>query len=173
MTKDAKRRVSEKRHRDLSGFILKNRSPSCGMERVKVYIKPDTAQRKGVGLFASAVLAEFPDLPVEEEGRLTDATLRENFIERIFAHKRLQTLFGRRWARGEIVEFHSAHKVMLMAHSPEYYRRLGKLVAGIKDLWPDPFKDEYRSIRRPEQSDGMKPSTATAKKKRLLTSAFS
>jgi uncharacterized protein YbgA (DUF1722 family)/uncharacterized protein YbbK (DUF523 family) len=142
----ALRRVKQKDLSDLSGFILKNRSPSCGMERVKVYIKPDTVERKGTGLFASALLDRFPDLPIEEEGRLIDATLRENFVERVFAYKRLQYLFAKPFARGAIVTFHANHKFLLLAHSTEYYRKLGRLVARIKQISPAQFKKEYRSL---------------------------
>jgi uncharacterized protein YbgA (DUF1722 family)/uncharacterized protein YbbK (DUF523 family) len=142
----ARRRVKQKDLEGLSGFILKNRSPSCGMERVKVYIKPGTVERKGIGLFASALLTKFPDLPIEEEGRLTDAALRENFIERVFAYDRLQSLFAKTYSRGTIVTFHTNHKFLLLAHSPEYYRKLGKLVARIKEISPSQFKKEYRSM---------------------------
>jgi uncharacterized protein YbgA (DUF1722 family) len=116
------------------------------MERVRVYVKPGTVERKGTGLFAAAVLKQFPDMPVEEEGRLSDAELRENFVERIFAFDRLQRLFARPFARGPIVDFHAAHKFMLLAHSPDYYRQLGQLVARIKKTSPVQFKDEYRAL---------------------------
>lgn len=140
------RRVKKKDLADLSGFILKNRSPSCGMERVKVYIRPDYALRQGTGLFAAALMKQFPDLPVEEEGRLSDAALRENFVGRVFAYDRLRKLFSGSFSRGSVVEFHAAHKFMLLAHSPEYYRKLGQLVARIKKMTPAQFRDEYRSL---------------------------
>jgi len=140
------RRVKQKDLSDLSGFIPKNRSPSCGMERVKVYINLDTVERKGTGLFASALLARFPDLPIEEEGRLTDAGLRENFIERVFAYNRLRNLFAETYSRGTMVTFHTNHKFLLLAHSPEYYRKLGKLVARIKEVSHNQFKKEYRTL---------------------------
>jgi uncharacterized protein YbgA (DUF1722 family)/uncharacterized protein YbbK (DUF523 family) len=146
MNNYADQRVKQRDLSDLSGFILKNRSPSCGMERVKVYIKPDTVERKGTGLFASALLERFPDLPIEEEGRLIDATLRENFVERVFAYKRLQHLFTQPFARGAVVTFHSNHKFLLLAHSTECYRKLGQLVARIKEINPAQFKKEYRSL---------------------------
>lgn len=146
MTTYAARRVRRKDLGDLCGFILKNRSPSCGMERVKVYVAEGAAERKGIGLFAAALLKQFPDLPIEEEGRLTDASLRENFVERIFAYRRLQELYARPFARGAMVGFHAAHKFMLLAHSPEYYRQLGQLVARIKNITPSEFKNEYRSL---------------------------
>ena len=91
-------------------------------------------RREGRGLFAEALMHVQPDLPVEEEGRLHDPVLRENFIERIFAYRRLRSLFSGRWSLGRLVDFHSAHKLQLMAHSPSAYRSLGRLVAGAKDV---------------------------------------
>lgn len=114
---------------DLSGFVLKKNSPSCGLERVKVYERNGVAAGGGRGLFAAALIERFPLLPVEEEGRLNDADLRENFIERVFAYHRLQTFFHGRWTPASLVQFHTAHKLLLMAHTPEGYRRLGRLVA--------------------------------------------
>jgi uncharacterized protein YbgA (DUF1722 family)/uncharacterized protein YbbK (DUF523 family) len=140
------KRVKQKRLQNLSGCILKNRSPSCGMERVKVYIKPDTVRRKGVGLFAKALMTQFPDLPIEEEGRLSDPGLRENFIERIFAYHRLQQLYARPFTRQRMVAFHTAHKYQMLAHSPKHYTELGRLVARIKGTPVGEFRDEYRSL---------------------------
>lgn len=119
----------------LSGYILKKDSPSCGMERVRVYSKPGAApERSGRGLFAAALMARIPNLPVEEEGRLTDPRLRENFIERVFAYARVRALFQSEWKYGDLVAFHTAHKLTLMAHSPTAYRELGQLVATGKRL---------------------------------------
>ncbi len=146
MNSYASRRVKRKDLAELSGFILKNRSPTCGMERVKVYVSHGHSQRKGTGLFAAALLSQFPDLPIEEEGRLTDAELRENFVERIFAYRRLQDLFARPFARKTMIEFHAAHKFMLLAHSTGHYRQLGRLVASIKDYCPTHFREEYRRL---------------------------
>jgi uncharacterized protein YbgA (DUF1722 family)/uncharacterized protein YbbK (DUF523 family) len=128
----ARRRVAELRALDLCGYVLKQGSPSCGMERVRVYAPGATARREGRGLFAEALMAALPDLPVEEEGRLLDPALRENFLERVFAYRRLRDVLARRVAPRERVEFHTAHKLQLMAHSPEAYRELGRLVAGQK-----------------------------------------
>jgi uncharacterized protein YbgA (DUF1722 family)/uncharacterized protein YbbK (DUF523 family) len=115
---------------DLSGYILKKDSPSCGMERVKVYpAGGGVGEKSGRGFFADALMARFPTLPVEEEGRLGDPRLRENFIERVFAFRRLRSLFDRRWSVGDLVLFHTAHKLTLMAHSPAAYQALGRLVA--------------------------------------------
>ena len=128
----ARRRVEKLAGDDLDGYILKRDSPSCGMERVKVHAGAGPAGRTGRGLFAEALMARLPLLPVEEEGRLSDPALRENFIERLFAYRRLKDLFQGRWTAGALVAFHTAHKLVLLAHSPEAYRRLGQLVAGAK-----------------------------------------
>ena len=146
MTKYARKRVKQNNLADLSGFILKSRSPSCGMERVKVYTGTGQSERKGIGLFASALIKHFPDLPIEEEGRLTDSALRENFVERVFAYRRLQNLFAEHFSRRAMVDFHAAHKFLLLAHSPHYYRQLGQLVACVKDLTPSQFKSEYQTL---------------------------
>jgi uncharacterized protein YbgA (DUF1722 family)/uncharacterized protein YbbK (DUF523 family) len=113
----------------LCGFVLKKDSPSCGMERVKVYKAGGAQERGGRGLFAQALIAALPNLPIEEEGRLCDLRLRENFIERVFAYQRMRALFDGRWTPGDLVHFHSAQKLILMAHSPAAYRSLGQLVA--------------------------------------------
>lgn len=129
----------------LSGFVLKKDSPSCGMERVKVYTPAAMPERGGRGLFAQALMAALPNLPIEEEGRLSDARLRENFIERVFAYQRLRTLFGARWRPGDLVAFHSAHKLTLMAHSPVAYRALGQLVASAGTLPRADLEREYEA----------------------------
>jgi len=118
----------------LCGYVLKKDSPSCGLERVKVYTPDGNPSRAGRGIFATHLTARFPHLPVEEEGRLSDPRLRDNFVERVFAYWRLQALFGGRWDRGAVVRFHTAHKLIVMAHVPEAYQRLGRLVAGAKAM---------------------------------------
>ena len=102
------------------------------MTRVKVYGGKGPPAKTGIGLFAQALLTGFPQLPVEEEGRLTDPRLRENFIERVFAYRRLRDLFEAPWTVGDLVRFHTAHKLALLAHSTQAYNRLGRLVAGAK-----------------------------------------
>ena len=129
MTAFARRRVDELRGLALSGYILKRASPSCGLERVKVYAGAGPPARTGTGLFARALTDALPLLPVEEEGRLTDARLRDNFITRVFAYRRLAALRESRPGPAAVVEFHTAHKFLLLAHSPAAYARLGRLVA--------------------------------------------
>ncbi len=129
----AHRRVRELEAENLHGFIFKSDSPSSGMERVKVYNDKGMAVKKGVGLFARAFMEHFPLLPVEDEGRLHDPKLRENFIEAIFTFKRWRDTLQAGAGRKEIVEFHTRHKLLLLAHSPELYREMGRLVAHLKE----------------------------------------
>jgi len=128
MEKFARRRLPSLVQEGLSGYIFKKDSPSCGLERVKVY-DVGAHTRSGRGLFAAALVERLPHLPVEEEGRLSDARLRENFVERVFAYWRLRALFDSTWTVKALVRFHTAHKLMVMAHSPEAYRHLGRLTA--------------------------------------------
>lgn len=126
-------RVRQLSGMDLCGFILKKDSPSCGMERVRVYPgKGKAPNRNGRGLFAQVLLEASPLLPIEEEGRLNDPKLRDNFIERVFAYQRWTTLLDDRPSLGTLVAFHAAHKFVLMAHSEPHLRQLGRLVAGAK-----------------------------------------
>ena len=116
-------------HSQLCGYILKKSSPSCGMERVKVY---DGARprRDGVGIYAATLLKNFPNLPVEEEGRLGDSVLRENFIQRIYVTSRWRAIQERGMTVSALVTFHAQHKLILMSHCQKTYRELGPLVAG-------------------------------------------
>jgi uncharacterized protein YbgA (DUF1722 family)/uncharacterized protein YbbK (DUF523 family) len=144
----ATRRADELAALDLDGFVLKSASPSCGLERVKV-VAGEVVTRSGRGLFAAALLARFPNLAVEEEGRLDDPPLRDNFVERVFAYRRLKDLFASRWKMGDLVAFHTAHKLQLMAHSPEAYRDLGRLVAEAKALPRDEVRRRYEDAFMP------------------------
>lgn len=141
----ARKRLTELSQEDLCGYVLKRDSPSCGMERVRVYGESSSPSKTGRGLFAEALLDRFPNLPIEEEGRLCDPHLRENFIERIFAYRRVKELFTGRWKMGDIVAFHTAHKLQLLAHSTKAYSELGRLVAGAKPLPRDEFRKEYET----------------------------
>jgi uncharacterized protein YbbK (DUF523 family) len=132
MTRFSERRVRELDALDLSGYVFKKGSPSCGIERVRLYNEHGMPTRNGVGLFAQAVMERFPLIPVEEEGRLNDPVLRENFIERMFCYRRWRDLTAGRVTRGAIVSFHTAHKYLLLAHSQAHYQALGRLVADAK-----------------------------------------
>src|SRR5512146_3029154 len=131
MLRYARARMAELERLDLSGYILKKDSPSCGMERVRVW-NCGVPSRTGRGAFAAVLMERLPLLPVEEEGRLHDPALRENFIERVFAHRRVRALFARRWTIGELVAFHASEKLLVLAHDPAAYRTLGRLVARAK-----------------------------------------
>ena len=126
-------KVKELEDADLCGFIFKKDSPSSGLFRVKVY-NNGAAAKSGRGLFAAAVARRFPLLPMEEEGRLNDPHLRENFIERVFSYRRWKDFLSSGPTLGKLVEFHTAHKLLLMAHSPEAYRSMGALVAHGKEV---------------------------------------
>lgn len=129
---------------DLHGFILKRNSPSCGLERVPVHGDSGMPSRKGAGLFARRLITAMPLLPVEEEGRLSDPALRENFIERVFVHHRWHALLKEPSAKG-LVTFHARHKFLIMAHSPVHMRRLGNLVGGMGKERPPPW-DDYGAL---------------------------
>jgi uncharacterized protein YbgA (DUF1722 family)/uncharacterized protein YbbK (DUF523 family) len=139
------RRLSELEREDLSGYILKKDSPSCGMERVKVFGESGMPERNGRGIFAAALLQRFPGLPIEEEGRLSDPRLRENFIERVFAYQRLRRFFAARWTVGGLVRFHTAHKMSLLSHSTTRYRELGQLVAAAAAVARGSLRIDYES----------------------------
>lgn len=134
MRRWAAQRVRALENEDLCGYVLKKSSPSCGLERVPVRNGKGMPEKTGRGVFASVLVEASPALPIEEEGRLTDPHLRENWIERVFAYRRLRSLFATRWNVGALVRFHTAHKLQLMAHSPKDYAALGRLVAGASAL---------------------------------------
>ena len=113
----------------LRGYIFKRGSPSCGMERVKVYGAPGKSPRMGQGLFARTVMQAYPLLPCEEEGRLTDAPLRESFVERVFACDRWLRAMADGFTPDRLVAFHTRHKFLLLSHSEVHYRAAGRLVA--------------------------------------------
>ncbi len=113
----------------LCGFIFKKDSPTCGMERVKVYNDSGMPQADGVGIFAREVLRTKPLLPVEEEGRLNDPVLRENFVSRVYVYARWHALHQRGLSKRGLIEFHARHKLLLMAHSPAAYKELGRMLA--------------------------------------------
>lgn len=144
MIKWAQKRVAELEKEDLCGFIFKSDSPSSGMERIKVYNEKGMPVKKGVGIFARIFMDHLPLLPVEDEGRLHDPKLRDNFIERIFALKRWREVLGKRESRGNAVDFHARHKLLILSHSPKHYQTMGKLVARVKDL---PLKELYHGYQ--------------------------
>ena len=136
MVKWAHRRLGELAEEDLCGFIFKSRSPSSGMERVKVYNDKGMPVKNGRGIFAGMFMDRFPLIPTEEEGRLKDPLLRENFIARIFTLKRWRETTSNRKNRGALVGFHTRHKLLLLSHSEKHYREMGRLVAAAKQFSP-------------------------------------
>jgi uncharacterized protein YbgA (DUF1722 family) len=131
---------------NLCGFIFKKDSPSSGLFRVKVYSDKGQPAKTGRGLFAAAFTARFPRIPVEEEGRLHDPGLRENFIERVFALRRWREALEKKKTMGNLVGFHTREKLLFMAHSPKHYREMGRLVAGGKQLNPSNLYDRYEGL---------------------------
>ena len=142
----ARQRVAALAGEDLCGFIFKSDSPSSGMERVKVYQGQGMPIKKGVGLFARAFQEHFPLLPVEEEGRLHDPKLRENFIEAIFTLKRWRESLAPRPSRRQLVDFQTRHKLLLQAHSPKHVRELGRLVAQASLREPAELFARYQTL---------------------------
>jgi uncharacterized protein YbgA (DUF1722 family)/uncharacterized protein YbbK (DUF523 family) len=116
-------------HQDLCGYVLKSGSPSCGMERVKIY-NGSRPERKGVGLYARRLMENFPNLPVEEEGRLEDAHLRENFIQRVYIYSRWRSLLEETLTRRKLQKFHAQHKYIFMSHDQHLAKKLGVLLVG-------------------------------------------
>jgi uncharacterized protein YbgA (DUF1722 family)/uncharacterized protein YbbK (DUF523 family) len=139
----AGKRLDDLEKEELCGFIFKSDSPSSGMSKVKVY-NPATGVpvKQGAGLFARAFMERFPLLPVEDDGRLHDPGLRENFIERIFVFRRWQKMLAEKHSVGGLVEFHTEHKLLIMAHSPSALSSLGKLVASARGV---PAKDAFKA----------------------------
>jgi uncharacterized protein YbbK (DUF523 family)/uncharacterized protein YbgA (DUF1722 family) len=131
----------------LSGFVLKKGSPSCGLERVRVWDEGvQRPSRPGRGVFAQALVDAMPGLAIEEEGRLHDPGLREHFVDRVFGHARVRDFFAGRWTAESLIRFHSAEKAAVMAHHVEAARRLGRLVAGHSRLDPKQLARSYRAL---------------------------
>lgn len=140
----SKRKIQELESQQLCGFLFKSKSPSSGMERVKVYPPGGGLfQKKGVGIFAREVMNAFPLLPFEEEGRLNDPSLRASFSVRIFVMHRFIKLTSQTPKASALVDFHTKHKLLIMAHSPDAYRSLGKMVAEIREQTLPGFLSSY------------------------------
>ena len=145
MNRFAAKRAKTLRALELSGYIFKKDSPSCGVERVRLYTSKAIPNREGRGLYAGAVMKELPLLPVEEEGRLNDPGLRENFIERVFAYHRWQQSMKEHKSVRALIAFHTRHKFLLLAHSVQHYQRLGRMVAEAKK---QPLGEAYETYGR-------------------------
>jgi uncharacterized protein YbgA (DUF1722 family)/uncharacterized protein YbbK (DUF523 family) len=115
----------------LCGFVFKKDSPSCGMERVKVYADNGIPDKKGTGLFADKIMKKNPLLPVEDEGRLNDPVLRENFINRVYVYSRWKNLLDIGISKSALLDFHTRHKYLLLAHNQQAYRDLGRMLSSL------------------------------------------
>jgi len=146
MTCWAHKRLAELDQEGLCGFVFKGRSPSSGMARVKLYDGNGIPNKNGVGLFAGLFMEHFPLLPVEEDGRLNDPRLRENFIEAIFTFQRWRQMLEANPAAGHLVAFHARHKYLLMSHNVELARQMGKLVARAGELPATELFPEYQQL---------------------------
>jgi len=159
MTEWTEKKLSELEKERLCGFVFKSRSPSSGMQRVKVYSAHGIPFNSGVGIFARAFMERFPLIPCEDEGRLQDPGIRENFIERVFVYSRWLALKKEGGFIKGLVEFHSDHKLLIMSHSVKHLRELGALVANPKKFRGGALPEEYFRILM----DGLK-LMATVKK---------
>ena len=142
----AEQRIKTLEKDNLCGFIFKSKSPSCGLYRVKVYGEKGDFSKTGTGIFARAFTETFPRIPVEESGRLQDPKLRENFIENIFSLQRWRDLIEKNKTLGGLVDFHSKNKLLILSHSQEHYRNLGKLVGQGKSRELHTLFDNYEEI---------------------------
>ncbi|AXJ06891.1 hypothetical protein CFN16_22990 [Pseudomonas fluorescens] len=130
---------------DICGYIFMQQSPSCGLERVKVYHPNGAPLGNGRGIYAQAFCAAHPELPVEEAGRLNDPVLRENFITRVFAYSDWQQVLRKGLSRRALTDFHSRYKYLLMAHNPVQYKALGNLLGNMGRLDPEELGPRYFS----------------------------
>ena len=147
MEKYIKSRINTLSADDLCGYIFKSKSPSCGMSRVPLYSEFGSHKVKhGPGMFANAFINSFPLVPTEDEGRLNDPRIRENFIVRVFSFKRFNLLLNEKFSLGKWVKFHTQHKFLLLAHSRKHYDDLGELVAHSKTIKPSELKKKYGEL---------------------------
>lgn len=127
----------------ICGYILKSKSPSCGMERVKVYHSDGHPIGHSPGIYAQELMNALNPLPFEEEGRLGDAKLRDNFIQRVFVYSRWKNMLQSPLTKNKLVQFHTHHKYMLMAHSQPHYSELGRMIAELPNDNLDTFSNNY------------------------------
>lgn len=146
ISKWTRRRLGEFARSDLDGFVLKARSPSCGVRRVPVVGTDGVTRRVGVGIFARACMDRFPLVPVEDEERLRDPAIRENFVERIFCLRRYRDAMRGRRSRGALVAFHSAHELQLTTHSPKLAKQMGALVGSAKGTPASELYPRYEEL---------------------------
>jgi uncharacterized protein YbgA (DUF1722 family)/uncharacterized protein YbbK (DUF523 family) len=164
MLRWASSKLEELEKNELCGFIFKSKSPSSGMQAVKVYGPSGMPVHKGVGIFAGAFMKRFPFLPVEDEERLHNPLLRENFIERVFVYKRWREFMKEGRSVGKLIDFHSDHKLLLLSHSPKHCSILGRLVAAAKD-----HKDDLYGGYIQIMTEGLRLMATTKKQTNVLT----
>jgi len=145
MKKWSEQKLDELSEKELCGFIFKSRSPSSGMQGIKIYTEKGISSKKGVGIFAASFMKRFPLYPVEDDGRLNDSKIRENFIERIFVFNRWHEFIKRGGSYGDLINFHTAHKLLILSHSPKHYTILGRMIANRKEH-ADRINDIYIMI---------------------------
>ncbi len=160
----AQKRLKDLEKENLYGFIFKSDSPSSGMERIKVYNEKGMPEKKGVGIFARAFMNHFPRIPVEEERRLHDPKLRENFIETIFTLKRWRDTIDLKPHMKHLVNFHTHHKLLILSHNPAIYSRMGKLAAGTSQMSIEQTYDQYEKLLQ----DALRLKTTTKKNINVL-----
>ncbi len=146
MLKWAEKKLKELEKANLCGFIFKSRSPSSGIGGVKVYTLSGMPSRRGTGLFGGAFMQKFPLIPVIDEGRLHDLSLRENFVERVFVYRRWKELIKKDGLIGDLITFHTEHKLLILSHSPKHFTVLGRLVARAKQHKTENLYTEYVSL---------------------------
>jgi len=142
----AEKRVKELEKENLCGFIFKSDSPSSGMIRVKVYTEKGMPEKKGVGMFARAFMDHFPLIPAEDDGRLHNPNIRENFVERIFALQRWRNTVAKKQSMGNLVDFHTRNKLLILSHSQKHSRLMGKLVADGKNMSMKELYNQYEAL---------------------------
>ncbi len=160
----ARKRITGLGGEGLCGFIFKSKSPSSGMRQIKVYDQNGVPSKTGTGIFARAFMDTFPLIPVEDDGRLHDPRIRENFIERIFTLMRWREAVSQKMNRGTLVSFHTRHKLLLLSHSHNHYRTAGKLVARAKEVPLSELYARYQELLM----DAMKLMTTNRKNANVL-----
>jgi len=143
MLKWAEEKIKELVKEELCGFIFKSKSPSSGIGGVKVYTKSGLPSKRGVGIFGGAFMKYFPLIPVIDDGRLHDPSLRENFIERVFVYQRWQEFIKKRGLIKDLIIFHTEHKLLILSHSPKHFSLLGQLTASAKRYKSEDLRSEY------------------------------
>jgi len=143
MLKWANKKFRELEKEELCGFIFKSRSPSSGIGGVKVYTSSGMPSKRGVGIFGGVFMQHFPLIPVIDDGRLHDPSLRENFIERVFVYKRWKEFMKKGGLIRDLIIFHTEHKLLILSHSPKHFSLLGQLIAGARRYKPEELHSGY------------------------------